>query len=99
MVNRWNLALTLLLAGGLFCLAPAATAIKVERDTNPPQVPAKPRAAAVPAPELPAEQIAERNVQARGGLKAWRAIQSIQMTGLLDAGGRKNTQLPFTLQM
>jgi len=103
MVNRWNLAVGLLLAGGLFCLVPEASAIKVERDSTPPQVPAKPQQAAeAPAPQLPkltAEQIAERNVQARGGLKAWRAIQSIQMTGLLDAGGRKNTQLPFTLQM
>jgi len=100
--------------GGLLCglavmfatyvFAPCASAFKVERDQTAPRAPAKPQeaASAAPAPELPklsAEQIAERNVQARGGLPAWRAIHSIQMSGLLDAGGRANARLPFTLQM
>ena len=67
------------------------------------------RAAAVPAaasagapaqlPHLSAAEIAERNAQARGGLKAWRAVQSIQISGLLEAGGTNNAQLPYTLQM
>jgi len=86
--------------------APDATAVKVERDTAVPATTAQPSppqtAAAAPAPELAqlsAARIAERNVQARGGLGAWRAVQSIQMSGLLDAGGRNNARLPYTLQM
>src|ERR1700756_123443 len=88
----------------LWGYAPPAGAIKVERDAAPPaaNAPALPPDAAAPAPELPkltAAQIVERNVRARGGLAAWRGIQSIQMSGLLDAGGRSNARLPFTLQM
>jgi hypothetical protein len=85
---------------------PEAAAVKVERDTAAPATTAQPQpaqpAAAAPAPELAkltAAQIAERNVQARGGLKAWRAVQSIQVSGLLDAGGSNNARLPYTLQM
>ena len=91
------------LAGVLCGAAPEAVAVKVERDQAPPQLPARAQPGMqAPAPQLPkltAEQIAERNVEARGGLKAWRAIQSIQITGLLDAGGTGDARLPFTLQM
>jgi hypothetical protein len=85
--------------------APEAAAAKVERDPAAPATTPAPKAAqpvATPAPELPkltAAQIAERNAQARGGVKAWRAIQSIQISGLLDAGGSNNARLPYTLQM
>jgi outer membrane lipoprotein-sorting protein len=36
---------------------------------------------------LTAAQIVEKNVAARGGLKNWRAVQSMSWTGKLDAGG------------
>lgn len=49
--------------------------------------------------KLSAAQIVERNVTARGGLPAWRAVQSMSMTGKLEAGGTKNVQLPFVLEM
>jgi outer membrane lipoprotein-sorting protein len=100
--NLWRafgLAIALAMAGDVA----AAAAAKAQRDARPPVLPAKSQPdAPAPAPQLPkltAEQIAERNAQARGGLKAWRAVQSLQMTGLLDAGGRSNARLPFTLQM
>jgi hypothetical protein len=35
---------------------------------------------------LTAEQIADKNAAARGGLKAWLAVQSMTMTGKMDAG-------------
>jgi hypothetical protein len=85
--------------------APDAGAVKVERDraaAAPVQPPPSKSAEPAPAPDLPkldAEQIAQRNAQARGGLAAWRAVHSIQMSGLLDAGGTGNARLPFTLQM
>jgi hypothetical protein len=37
--------------------------------------------------KLTASQIVERNVAARGGLTAWRGVQSLQETGTLGAGG------------
>jgi len=49
------------------------------------------------AAQLGVEQIVERNVAARGGLQAWRAVSTMKMTGQLDAGGTKNVRLPFTL--
>jgi hypothetical protein len=35
---------------------------------------------------LTAEQVADKNAAARGGLKAWLAVQSMTMTGKMDAG-------------
>ncbi|MBN3787814.1 outer membrane lipoprotein-sorting protein [Burkholderia sp. Ac-20353] len=51
------------------------------------------------ASHLSVAQIVERNVAARGGLQAWRAVSSMKMTGELDAGGKKNVKLPFTLTL
>jgi len=48
---------------------------------------------------LSAAQIVERNVAARGGLDAWRAVTNLTMSGQLDAGGTKETQLPFVMRM
>ena len=52
-----------------------------------------------PAVKLTAAQIVERNVAARGGQKAWRAVSTLTMSGKLEAGGKKNSELPFTMQM
>jgi len=41
----------------------------------------------------------ERNVSARGGLDAWRAVQSLSMSGKMEAGGTSNTELPFVTEM
>jgi hypothetical protein len=38
------------------------------------------------APQLTAEQIVERNINARGGQAAWQRIRSLTMSGQLDAG-------------
>jgi outer membrane lipoprotein-sorting protein len=51
------------------------------------------------AVNLSAAQIVERNVAARGGLEAWRAIQSMSWTGRVQAGGKQNTELPFAFEM
>lgn len=40
--------------------------------------------------KLSAAQIIEKNVAARGGLAAWRAVQGITMTGKIDAGGNRD---------
>lgn len=43
---------------------------------------------------LTAAQIAEKNVAARGGLQAWRAVQTISESGKLGAGGDQRQPLP-----
>lgn len=56
--------------------------------------------AATPAPgELSATQIVERNVAARGGLAAWSGVSTLTMSGVLEAGGKKNAELPFVMKM
>ena len=59
--------------------------------------------AAVAAAEAPAnltaEQVIEKNLAARGGLAAWRAVQTLTFEGTLDAGGTKEHPLPFVLKL
>jgi hypothetical protein len=43
-------------------------------------------AAADPAPALTAEQIVQRYTQARGGLEAWRKVQTMVWTGRIETG-------------
>ncbi len=48
---------------------------------------------------LTVDQIIEKNIAARGGLQAWRDIQSMTFTGKMDAGTKKNVQLPFVMTL
>jgi len=41
------------------------------------------------AAKLTAEQVVEKNIAARGGLSAWRAVQTLSMSGKMDAGGNE----------
>ena len=40
--------------------------------------------------KLTAQQIVEKNVTARGGLKAWQVLQTLAMSGKMDAGGNES---------
>src|SRR5664279_947258 len=51
------------------------------------------------AADLSAAQIIEKNVAARGGLQAWRAVNTLTLAGQMDAGGKPNVQLPFVMSM
>src|SRR4029077_4371463 len=57
-------------------------------------------AAASPQPpaNLTAAPIIDKNVSAKGGLQAWRSVQTISFTGKMEAGGKQNVQLPFVLE-
>jgi len=44
-------------------------------------------------------QIVAKNAEAKGGLRAWRAVRSISFSGKMDAGGKQNVQLPFVMEM
>ena len=46
------------------------------------------------APQLSAAQIVEKNVEARGGISGWRALQTLEMKGKLQAGGNKRPTVP-----
>jgi outer membrane lipoprotein-sorting protein len=51
------------------------------------------------ADTLTAAQIADRNVAARGGANAWRAVTSLTLSGQMDAGGQQEAKLPYVLTM
>jgi hypothetical protein len=54
--------------------------------------------AANPQAGLTAAQIIDKNVSAKGGLQAWRAVQSMSFSGKLEAGGKSKAQLPLVLE-
>jgi hypothetical protein len=55
-------------------------------------------APAAPA-TLSAADIVTRDIEAKGGLEAWRAVKTLSFSGKMDAGGKQHTQLPFVLEM
>lgn len=51
------------------------------------------------AADLTAAQIVDKNVAARGGLAAWRAVESMAMTGEMDLGGKLDAKAPYTMSL
>lgn len=51
------------------------------------------------AADLTAAQVVEKNAAARGGAAAWRAVQSMSMTGEMDAGGKTDAKVPYTMSL
>ena len=81
--------------------SPAAPAAAPARAAAPAKA-GKKAAVAAPAPKLQAmtaEQIVKRNVAARGGPSAWRAVDTLTLSGKVDAGGNPNVELPFVMKM
>jgi hypothetical protein len=72
-----------LLAGCMLSMAAATTSFSTS--------------VAAPA-SLSVDQIVERNIAARGGLAAWRAVKTLTIAGDLDAGGKPSHALPFVLK-
>ena len=50
-------------------------------------------------PALTAAQIVDRNVTARGGLAAWQSVNTLALSGKMDAGGKPNVELPFAMKL
>jgi len=44
------------------------------------------------------QEIVDKNIAARGGLSAWRNVQTLTYEGKLDAGGKPAHELPFVLK-
>ncbi len=80
---------------------PAAAQVRpVAAQAKPVAAQAKPAAAQAKAVDalqskLTAAEIADRNVTARGGLQAWRAVQTMSLSGKLGAGGNQRSTLPL----
>jgi len=99
----------LLLAYGLMSVAVTAAASTssnlIAKSGSPAAVHAsKPGPAEASKPSLrtskySAAQIVERNIAARGGLQAWRAVQTLSFSGQMEAGGKQNSLLPFVIEM
>lgn len=51
------------------------------------------------AAELTAAQIVEKNAAARGGQAAWRAVNSLTLSGEMDAGGKTDARLPYVMSL
>lgn len=47
--------------------------------------------------KLSAANIVDKNVAARGGLQAWRAVRTISLSGKLGAGGNQRAALPVPM--
>lgn len=47
---------------------------------------------------LSAAQIADQNVAARGGVKAWRAVQTLSLQGKMGAGGNQRASLSIPMR-
>jgi hypothetical protein len=47
--------------------------------------------------KLSAAAIVEKNIAARGGLQAWRAVQTISLVGKLGAGGNRRAAVPVPI--
>lgn len=47
--------------------------------------------------KLTADAIVDRNVAARGGLQAWRRVQTLSYAGKMAAGGNQRTALPVSV--
>jgi hypothetical protein len=45
--------------------------------------------------KLSAAEIVNKNIAARGGLQPWRSVQSLSMTGRMEAGGNNRITLPM----
>ena len=56
-------------------------------------------ASASTAADLSAQQVLDKNAAARGGLGAWRAVQSLTMSGEMDVGGKTDAKVPYTMEL
>jgi hypothetical protein len=66
-----------------------ATAFALSLEARPETAPA--------ARKLSATEIVNKNVAARGGLEAWRAVETMTLTGKMGAGGNQRATLAVTL--
>ena len=77
-----------MLKNALVLTAILAAACSVATAGDAPATPAK----------LTAEEIVARNVAARGGLQAWRSVQTMSLSGKMEAGGNNGPVIPTAVR-
>lgn len=85
--------------GAAAAKAASTPATKIAKAAAVAKNPANEKAIAAVVPPLGAEQIVERSIAASGGLQAWRAVNTMVMSGQIEVGGKKNMALPFEMTM
>jgi hypothetical protein len=68
----------------IFTLVTVAVSLVLAADTSAPA-------------GLSAAQIVDKNVAARGGLQAWRAVETLSLQGKMGAGGNQRAALPVSM--
>ena len=95
-----SMATAVAMAADVAAAAKAAPPAKAEPASKAARAAKAPRAKKIAPPAaLPVARIADRNIAARGGLAAWRAVNSLTMSGEMDAGGKQDVRLPFVMSM
>jgi hypothetical protein len=69
---------------GIFAIMALAISVATAADTAPSRA------------SLSASEIVSKSIAARGGLQAWRAVQTISWTGKLGVGGNQRAPIPMS---
>ena len=69
---------------------PAAPAAARAPAVKAPNAKAPAAAAPVQVPRMTAAQVLDKHIAARGGAQAWKAVQALQLSGMVDAGKGDN---------
>jgi hypothetical protein len=69
---------------GIFAIMAFAISVATAADTTPSRA------------SLSASEIVNKSIAARGGLQAWRAVQSMSWTGKLGVGGNQRAPIPMS---
>src|ERR1035441_3720863 len=69
---------------GIFAIMAFAISVATAADTTPSRA------------SLSASEIVNKSIAARGGLQAWRSVQSISWTGKLGVGGNQRAPIPIS---
>src|ERR1700693_1232108 len=85
-----------LICGGL--VGTSSASLAAPPPASPAAVPPAPRAAARALATTAAEVI-DRNVAARGGLEAWRKVETMVWLGHLERGARDAQRIPFVMTL
>jgi outer membrane lipoprotein-sorting protein len=90
---RAPLPACLAVAFALALVAPLAHSAATATPAKTPTKSTKPATPALKPSDLPAATIVDKNVAARGGLAAWRAVRTLSWSGKMDAGGNNEPPL------
>ena len=89
--------ITLSLLAGASALMISSAVVAAYTSPPPAKPAAKADAAAPQLPKMSAADVVARNVQARGGAQAWKSVQTMQLSGKMEAGKGDNDKRALKL--